>query len=111
LCATGNSAPSSRRTTSDEDSNINAQTDKDDDLPVLTEAVETPDVLPSRPSADELVKLESKLCAESLTLADHMIHEACHDVEDIIVERVMTKLRSEMPALVSRVLHDHFDGK
>jgi hypothetical protein len=91
---------------------------KDDDLPILTEAVPTPDALPSkpspragRPSAEELFKLESKLCAESLTLADHMIHEACHDIEDIIVERVMTKLRSEMPALVSRVLHDHFDGK
>lgn len=110
--------PSSRPTTSDEEPSINAQADKDDDLPVLTEAVEIPAALPNkapavanRPSADELVKLESKLCAESLTLADHMIHEACHDVEDIIVERVMTKLRSELPALVSRVLHDHFDGE
>jgi len=73
--------------------------------------VETPDALPKRPSADELDKLESKLCAQSLTLADHMIHEACHDVEDIIVERVMGKLRSELPALVSRTLHDHFDGE
>ena len=80
--------------------------------------METPDALPikpsapaDRPSADDLVKLESKLCAQSLTLADQMIHEACHDVEDIVVERVMTKLRSELPALVSRVLHDHFDGE
>jgi hypothetical protein len=113
--------PSSKRTTFDEDRNINAQAkkdgdlengdSKDDDLPVLTEAVQTPDALPDMPSADELVKLESKLCAESLTLADHLIHEACHDVEDIIVERAMGKLRSELPALVSRVLHDHFAGK
>lgn len=110
--------PGSKRTIFDEDRNINAQAEKDDDLPILTEAVETPAALPEKaaasamqPSADELVKLESKLCAQSLTLADHMIHEACHDVEDIIVERVMTKLRSELPALVSRVLHDHFDGE
>ena len=94
---------------------INAQSEKDgdleeEDLPILTEAVEVPGALANRPSADDLVKLESKLCAQSLTLADQMIHEACHDVEDIIVERVMTKLRSEMPAMVSRVLHDHFDG-
>ncbi len=108
----------SNRIIFDRGSNISAQTDKDDDLPVLTEAVETPAALPDRPSApvgrpsaDELVKLESKLCAQSLTLADQMIHEACHDVEDIIVERVMSKLRSELPALVSRVLHDHFDDK
>ena len=121
LFTTANSAPSSKRTTFDEDRKINAQAEKngdlkdgdpkDDDLPILTEAVQTPDALPDRPSADELVKLESKLCAESLTIADHLIHEACHDVEDIIVERVMGKLRSELPALVSRVLHDHFAGK
>ncbi len=70
-----------------------------------------PSASADHPSADELVKLESKLCAQSLTLADQLIHEACHDVEDIIVERVMSKLRSELPALVSRVLHDHFSGK
>ena len=106
-----NSVRSSRRTIFDEDYSITAHPDKDEDLPVLTEAVETPAALPDAPSADELVKLESKLCAQSLTLADHLIHEACHDVEDIIVERVMSKLRSELPALVSRVLHDHFDNK
>ena len=108
----------SNRTIFDEDQGINTQANKDDDLPVLTEAVETPAALvdkssslADRPSADELVKLESKLCAQSLTLADQMIHDACHDVEDIIVERVLSKLRGELPALVSRVLHDHFDGK
>ncbi len=55
--------------------------------------------------------LESKLCAQSLTLADQLLHEACHDIEDIIVERVMNKLRNELPALISRVLQDHFDGE
>ncbi len=67
--------------------------------------------MPARLSADELVKLESKLCAQSLTLADQLLHEACHDIEDIIVERVMNKLRNELPDLVSRVLQDHFDGE
>ncbi len=67
--------------------------------------------LPARPSADELIKLESKLCAQSLTLADQLLHEACHDIEDIIVERVMIKLRNELPDLVSRVMQDHFDGE
>ncbi|MCH8306648.1 MAG: hypothetical protein IH930_00760 [Proteobacteria bacterium] len=67
--------------------------------------------MPARPSADELVKLESKLCAQSLTLADQLLHEACRDIEDMIVERVMSKLRSELPALVTRVLQDHFDGE
>ncbi len=97
---------------------INPQADKDDDLPVLTDTVDTPIVpviepseLEHRPSADELVKLESKLCAKSLTLVDQMIHAACRDVEDVIVERVMSKLRSQLPALVSRVLHDHFDDQ
>ena len=67
--------------------------------------------LPARPSADELVKLESKLCAQGLTLADQLLHEACHDIEDIIVERVMNKLRNELPDLVSRVMQDHFAGE
>ncbi len=73
--------------------------------------MKTPNVPVIKPSADELVKLESKLCAKSLTLAVQMIHAACRVVEDVIVERVMSKLRSHLPALVSRVLHDHFDGK
>ena len=77
----------------------------------MTKAVEQLGALPARPSADELVKLESKLCAQSLTLANQLLHEACHDIEDIIVERVMRKLRSELPALINRVLHDHFDGE
>jgi len=77
----------------------------------LTEAVKQSGALPARPSADELVKLELKLCAQSLTLADQLLHEACHDIEDIIVERVMNKLRNELPDLVSRVLQDHFDGE
>ncbi len=102
---------SSKRTIYKEDGGINTQADQDDQLPVLTETVEQPDALPARPSADELVRLESKLCAQSLTLADQLLHEACHDIEDIIVERVMSKLRSELPALVSRVLQDHFDGE
>jgi hypothetical protein len=97
---------------------INAEAKKDDDLPVLTDTVDTPIIpadeaapLADRPSADELVKLESKLCAKSLTLADQMLHDACHDIEDMIVERVMSKLRSELPAVISRALHDHFDDK
>ena len=77
----------------------------------MTEAVEQPGAFPARPSADELVKLESKLCAQSLTLADQLLHEACRDIEDMIVERVMSKLRSKLPALVTRVLQDHFDGE
>jgi hypothetical protein len=77
----------------------------------LTEAVQQSGALPARPSEDELAKLESKLCAQSLTLADQLLHDACHDIEDIIVDRVMNKLRSELPALVSRVLQDHFDGE
>ncbi len=108
---------SSKRTTFD-GVDINAHADNDDDLPVLTDTVDVPTIpadkssaSANRPSADELVKLESKLCAQSLTLADQMLHDACHDIEDMIVERVLSKLRSELPALISRVLHDHFDGK
>lgn len=108
---TENSEPSFGHTTFDEDGKINAQADQDDDLPILTEAVAPADASSLKPSTEELVKLESKLCAQSLTLADQMLHEACHDIEDMIVERVMTRLRSELPALVSRVLHDHFDDK
>jgi len=73
--------------------------------------VEQSGALPARPSADEFAQLESKLCVQSLTLADELLHDACHDIEDIIVERVMNKLRNELPALVSRVLQDHFDGE
>lgn len=89
---------------------MSIQAGKDDDLPVLTEAVGQAAGPSAVPSADELARLESKLCAESLTLADQMVHEACHDVEDIILERVMRKLRGELPALVNHVVRDHFDA-
>lgn len=111
LFTIGKRERSFRRITFDEGRKINAQTDQDDDLPVLTEAIAPPDVGHPRLPADELVKLQAKLSAQSLTLADQMLHDACHDVEDIIVERVMARLRSELPALVNRVLHDHFHGE
>ena len=90
---------------------IVTQAEHEDKLPILTESVEISDELRAKLSADEIVKLESKLCARCLTLTDQMLHEACHDVEDIVVERVMIKLRGELPALISSVLHDHFDGE
>ncbi len=84
-------------------------TDNDDDIPVLTEAIErTPPPAPGVTPA-ELARLEHDICNSSLKFAETVLRDACQEAEHVLKERVMTALREEMPALVRRALHDHFD--
>lgn len=81
----------------------------DDDIPVLTEAIErTPPPAPGLTPA-ELAHLEHDICASSLKFAETVLRDACQEAEHIMKERVMSALRQEMPALVHRALQDHFD--
>lgn len=81
----------------------------DDDIPVLTEAVER-DRLPARvPSAAELERLEARISASSLKLAEEFLRSASREAERVLIERVMSELRAALPAMVRRALDEHFE--
>jgi len=38
------------------------------------------------------------------------VHNACREMEALLLEQVSDRLRSELPALVSRIVEEHFRG-
>ncbi len=71
------------------------------DIPILTEAIER--------QKDQTVTLDIKdaasaLISETVELADSLLHQAVKDIEGTLFERVLDKLRAELPELVNRVL-------
>jgi len=83
--------------------------DNDDDIPVLTEAVEPLPAAAAVAAAHDLARLEARLCASSLKLAEQLLRDACREAEHVLLERVMNELRAELPAIVKRALDEHFD--
>jgi hypothetical protein len=84
-------------------------TSNDDDIPVLTDAIERTSPAGADVSAEDLERLEARLCSSSLHLAEQMLRDACREAEHVLIERVMSELRAELPRIVSRALRDHFD--
>jgi hypothetical protein len=84
-------------------------TGDDDDIPVLTDAIERTTPAAAGVSAEELERLEARLCSSSLQLAEQMLRDACREAQHVMIERVMSELRAELPRIVSRALRDHFD--
>jgi uncharacterized small protein (DUF1192 family) len=71
------------------------------DIPILTEAIER--------EKEQTVTLNIKdaasaLISETIELADSLLHTAVKDIEGTLFERVLDKLRAELPELVNRVL-------
>jgi len=74
------------------------------DIPILTEAVKE-----SEPSS---LSLEAKavhaaILSETLELADSLLHQAVKDIEATLFERVLDRLRAQLPELVDRILREH----
>jgi Zn-dependent M32 family carboxypeptidase len=77
------------------------------DIPILTEAI-------VREKARQRVSLNTKdtasaLISETIKLADSLLHTAVKDIEATLFERVLDKLRAELPELVNRVLAEQAD--
>jgi Zn-dependent M32 family carboxypeptidase len=78
------------------------------DIPILTEAIER--------EKDPTVTLNTKdaasaLVSETIELADSLLHQAVKDIEATLFERVLDKLRAELPELVNRVLAEQADKR
>ena len=84
-----------------------------DDIPVLTDIVE-----PNVGSASAFINdtsrflgdLEAHLTAVVHEQADELVHNALREMEALLLEQVSDRLRSELPALVSRIVEEHFRG-
>ena len=38
------------------------------------------------------------------------MHNACREMEALLLEQVSDRLRAELPALVARIVEEHFHG-
>jgi len=83
-----------------------------DAIPVLTDIVE--DELDAGAPIDRtrqfLDQLEAHLTVAIHEQADELVHNACREMEALLLEQVSDRLRSELPALVSRIIEEHFQG-
>jgi hypothetical protein len=51
--------------------------------------------------------LHAAILTETLRLADSLLRQAARDIEATLFERVLDRLRSELPELIDRVLQEH----
>jgi Zn-dependent M32 family carboxypeptidase len=74
------------------------------DIPILTEA--------AAQSVEGCLTLDAKavhaaIVTETLELADSLLHQAVKDIEATLFERVLDRLRAQLPELVDRILREH----
>jgi hypothetical protein len=94
-----------------------------EDLPILTDVVElrpssgatgvNPMVADAVPedlgihSAEELSALQAELVGRCLELTEELLHGAAREMEGVMFERVLDRLRSALPEIVALALREH----
>jgi len=94
------------------------------ELPILTDVVELHATgsfpKPERATADEatlaagllseedLASLQALLVSRTLNLTDELLHAAARDIEAVMFERVIDRLRAALPELVAAALREQF---
>ncbi len=83
-----------------------------DAIPVLTDIVD--DESGPAPPIDRtmlfLGELEARLTAAIHEHADELVHNACREMEALLLEQVSDRLRANLPALIARIVEEHFHG-
>ena len=82
---------------------MSPEPDNPADLPILTDAVE--DAVAAAPPLDAKA-MQSAIVAETLKLADSLLHQAAKDMEATLFENVFDRLRAQLPELIDRILLD-----
>ena len=85
----------------------------EDAIPVLTDIVEDgteADSTPTDRTSLFLGELEARLTAAIHEEADELVHNACREMEALLLEQVSDRLKAELPALVARIIDEHFHG-
>lgn len=83
-----------------------------DIIPVLNDIVEDdPDtVAPIDRTTLFLDELESRLTVAIHEHADELVHNACREMEALLLEQVSDRLRAELPGMIARIVDEHFHG-
>jgi Zn-dependent M32 family carboxypeptidase len=55
----------------------------------------------------EAKAVHAAILSETLELADSLLHQAVKDIEATLFERVLDRLRAQLPELVDRILREH----
>ncbi len=76
----------------------------DDQIPTLTDVVEMESAATLTP--EQLAQVQAELTARVARLTEELMHEAVRDVEALLFERVLDRLRARLPELVDQVLKD-----
>ena len=92
------------------------------DLPILTDVVELhatgsfpkPDRVPEPEapyaagllSEEDVAALQATLVDRTLNLTDQLLHAAARDIEAVMFERVIDRLRAALPDLVAAALRE-----
>ena len=87
-------------------------TNATDPIPVLTDFVDDETVIaPASGETERLLgELEAQLTAAINEHTDELVHNACRDLEALLLEHVSDRLRADLPALVATVIDEHFRG-
>jgi FixJ family two-component response regulator len=84
-----------------------------DRIPVLTDIVE-PDAAGSAPFIDDtqrfLEALEAHLTTAIHEQADELVHNACREMEALLLEQVSDRLDALLPGLIAKVIAEHFNA-
>jgi len=83
-----------------------------EDIPVLTDIVEDgPEAyVPIDRTLLFLSDLEALLAKAIHEQADELVHNACREMEALLLEQVSDRLRAELPSLIARIVDEHFHG-
>jgi Rod binding domain-containing protein len=60
-------------------------------------------------SAEELAALQADLVARALNLTDELLNGAAREIEGVLFERVLDRLRSALPEIVANALREHLN--
>ena len=84
-----------------------------DGIPVLTDVI-TDESTTAAPSADGtqqfLDELEAHLTAVIHEQADELVHNACREMEALLLEQVSDRLKADLPKMIADVISAHFRG-
>jgi uncharacterized protein (DUF2267 family) len=90
-----------------------AMNEPSDGIPVLTDVVTDQSLAATAPADSTLQfldELEAHLTAVIHEQADELVHNACREMEALLLEQVSDRLKAELPRMIADVISAHFRG-
>jgi hypothetical protein len=81
-----------------------------DEIPVLTDVIDddSSEIAPVDESGALLGELEAHLTAAIHEHADELVHNACREMEALLLEQVSDRLKAELPSLIALIVEGYF---